>query len=252
MYHLGNKPINVPLEGVQLVKRSFTFVLRVRDWDLAKNTHIPKRAPPRWAAWSNRRHPRISPAVSMAMRAFRAYRELTGILKHDVLHKTIFNVCMHTHSHTQDRIYAQIYISNLQQTCAKTPHYTKRCQPLPQLHMHNRSLTHSYCSPYTSCRKGNHGEENDAEFRLWHLCADCSEHCHHSPWLVTHTHTHTEKMLVVKNVLALGIFSKIVPLLKMGRGDRWLFCICSSPLWKSHLGKKQLYFATGNRNVGYL
>lgn len=128
----------------------------------------------------------------------------------------------------------------------KTPHYTKQCQPVPQLHMHNRSLTHSYCSTYTSRRKGNHGEENDAEFRLWHLCADCSEHCHHSPWLVTHT----EKTLVVKNVLALGIFSKILPLLKMGRGDRWLFCICSSPLWKSHLGKKQLCFTTGNRNVG--
>lgn len=45
---------------------------------------------------------------------------------------------------------------------------------------HKRLCADGYCSTYTSCGESNHWEENDAEFSLWHLCADGSEHCHHS------------------------------------------------------------------------
>lgn len=127
---------------------------------------------------------------------------------------TAMNTCMHTYTNTHT--HGTVFMHR----------FTAQRQLAPHEHTHKRwcarrLLLHTY----TSCGESNHWEENDAEFSLRHLGADGGEHCHHGTWL----ETDAPRMWVMKNIFffAWMILRKLLQLLKMGRGVRWLFCTCS-------------------------
>lgn len=143
-------------------------------------THIPKRAPPRWAAWSKSRHPRMSPAVSIAMSPFRACREEHGMThkpaapsrKRRALGRTSILTHSLTHTHTG---LVHRFTSH---TCSKNTWPLVRplwrgCTTASRL----ATRTHRLITYIPSC-ESNHGEKDDAQFGLWHLGAHCSQDGH--------------------------------------------------------------------------
>lgn len=87
--------------------------------------------------------------------------------------------------------------------------------------------THILCVTYISCCESDHGEEDYAKFGLWHLCTDCSQHCHDG----------TRLQIKERQVQRLGLLHffcvkmyedfSFSPLLMMDRDVRWLFYTCS-------------------------
>lgn len=68
------------LQGAQMIMGNEpkhvlpTLSITCCDW-LKMETHIPNRAPPKWAAWSKNLQPNTTPAASIATMAFSAYGE---------------------------------------------------------------------------------------------------------------------------------------------------------------------------------
>lgn len=75
--------------------------------------------------------------------------------------------------------------------------FSKHTRCTPKTRSANTNMhTHTYIS---RCER-DYGEEDYAQFGLWHLCADCGQHCHDGTWLWVKLKTGQKIRIIVLNL----------------------------------------------------